>query len=235
MSTLSPDKAEVDSVARELSVGQRVLVRALAWVIRAWSATLRFEADEATRRLLEGVGPPGVVVLWHNRVFLTPALFLRYRRGRRPMAAMISASTDGAWLAMLLGLLGVRPARGSSSRRSLTAVRELQRLLAEGHDVTITPDGPRGPCYDFKVGPVFLARAAGCPVVLVNAEFSRAARLGSWDRTRIPWPFSTVCLHAEQVDDLASREWESNEAAAAWLGAKLLSLVPADAAEVAGR
>jgi len=234
MSEPAPDSAAAAATeVRGLRPVETVLAHMLSWVVRGWLATLRFEADEQTQRQLRGEGQAGVVALWHNRVFLTPELYRRYRRGGRQMVALISASRDGSWLALLLGLLGVRTARGSSSRRSLTAVRELRRLLAEGHDVTITPDGPRGPCYDFKVGPVYLARLAKCPVLLINAEFTHAWRLRSWDRTYLPWPGSKVRLRTEWVVDLAAQDWESNEAAAAWLRARLLALVPADAADLA--
>lgn len=226
--TVAPPAAKADHEAREIGLGGRVLLTGVTWLLRAWAATLRWQMDDRTRSILHGEGPPGVVVLWHNRLFLTPVLYRRFRLGRRPMAAIISASRDGGWFSELVRRFQMVPVRGSSSRRSLTAVREAQRLLDAGYDIAITPDGPRGPCYDFKVGVVFLARLSKCPVTLINAEFTRATRLRSWDRAYLPWPGSRVIFRAEQIDDLAARTWESNEAAAAWLRARLLALAPPD-------
>jgi lysophospholipid acyltransferase (LPLAT)-like uncharacterized protein len=58
--------------------------------------------------------------------------------------------------------------------------------------VIITPDGPRGPCYRLGRGIVFLAQITGEPVVPIHLDYSRYICLKSWDRFRIPLPFSRV-------------------------------------------
>jgi lysophospholipid acyltransferase (LPLAT)-like uncharacterized protein len=64
-----------------------------------------------TRRQLAGVSEPTAVVLWHNRLFLTPEIFRRYR-SRRRIHGLVSASKDGAWLAAFYRLIGIQPVRG---------------------------------------------------------------------------------------------------------------------------
>jgi len=83
--------------------------------------------------------------------------------------------------------------RGSSSWRGAQALREALAILQAG-DLGITPDGPRGPCYDFKPGAALLARKANCPVALLALNFDRALRLNSWDGFLFPLPFSKVEL-----------------------------------------
>ena len=75
----------------------------------------------------------------------------------------------------------------------------LSAVLRAGHDIGITPDGPRGPCYDFKPGGVIVARRARVPVLLLGAEFESVWRLKSWDGFCIPQPFSRVRIRCEQV------------------------------------
>jgi lysophospholipid acyltransferase (LPLAT)-like uncharacterized protein len=78
----------------------------------------------------------------------------------------------------------------------------LLRRLRDGCLVVITPDGPRGPRYVVQPGAVKLAQVSGVPVIPVRVEYSGAWRLKSWDRFRIPWPFSAVNIVLEQALDV---------------------------------
>ena len=104
------------------------------------------------------------------------------------MAALISASGDGAWLAAFIQQLGMRPVRGSRYNRGAQAVRELMKVLADGGDIAVTPDGSRGPMYDMKAGAVAVALKTGAPIVLLSFNFNGAWRLKSWDRFYILIP-----------------------------------------------
>jgi lysophospholipid acyltransferase (LPLAT)-like uncharacterized protein len=66
--------------------------------------------------------------------------------------------------------------------------------LRAGHDVAVTPDGPRGPARQFAPGALVAAQRAGAPVILVGAAASRAWRLRSWDSFIIPKPFARVTI-----------------------------------------
>jgi lysophospholipid acyltransferase (LPLAT)-like uncharacterized protein len=86
-----------------------------------------------------------------------------HRRYPRKLAALISASKDGAFLAAVLGRFGVEPIRGSSSRRGPQALLELTTHAKRGYDLAVTPDGPRGPRYVVKLGAIALAQPADHP------------------------------------------------------------------------
>ena len=60
--------------------------------------------------------------------------------------------------------------------------------------MALTPDGPRGPAERVKPGVVYLASRTGCPVVPVATASRRTWVLGSWDRFRIPQPFTRVVV-----------------------------------------
>ena len=115
---------------------------------------------------------------------------------------MVSASRDGAWLAAFFRMLGVETVRGSRHFRGAEALRAMLAKLKAGHDVAVTPDGSRGPCYDMKPGALLLARSAKTPVLLLSAKFGRAWRLKSWDRFFLPVPFSRIELRCEWIVDL---------------------------------
>jgi lysophospholipid acyltransferase (LPLAT)-like uncharacterized protein len=66
--------------------------------------------------------------------------------------------------------------------------------MEAGKPAGFTIDGPRGPARVAQPGAIWLAKASGNPVLPFHLEASRHWSLGSWDRTQIPKPFSTVAL-----------------------------------------
>ncbi len=64
----------------------------------------------------------------------------------------------------------------------------------------ITPDGPRGPRYEFKEGALIVARRAKIPLLLIGADFESAWRFRkAWDMFYLPKPFSKVRMRCELV------------------------------------
>jgi lysophospholipid acyltransferase (LPLAT)-like uncharacterized protein len=174
--------------------GKATVLGTLAgWLMRGWCATLRFEIDDRC-----GIGGGGgidgpvIYALWHNRIFCVPSGWRKACRGSRRAVVLTSASHDGAMLARAVGVFGLGSVRGSSSRRGVAALVALRKTLREGIDVCVTPDGPRGPRYVLQPGLVKLAEASGAPVVPIHVELGASWRLKSWDRFRLPKPFSRV-------------------------------------------
>ena len=93
-------------------------------------------------------------------------------------------------------LLGIPSARGSSSRRSIQAMRELIHENKKGNDIYISPDGPTGPVYVFKRGAAAAARMTKAPILLMGVESRSAYRANSWDHHFFPLPFSKVMVRA---------------------------------------
>jgi lysophospholipid acyltransferase (LPLAT)-like uncharacterized protein len=111
------------------------------------------------------------------------------------LAAMVSASGDGAFLAAVLSKFGVHAVRGSTSRRGPQALLEASRWLRKGFSVAITPDGPRGPSRQIQEGIIYLAQVSGRPIVPISNFTRWKIRLHSWDRFQIPLPFAKCELY----------------------------------------
>jgi lysophospholipid acyltransferase (LPLAT)-like uncharacterized protein len=103
---------------------------------------------------------------------------------------MVSASKDGGFLAAILECFGVQPVRGSSSRRGAQALLELTTWAERGHDLAITPDGPRGPRCVVQDGIMSLAQVTGLQIFPCSYHVSWKICLKSWDRFQIPLPFA---------------------------------------------
>jgi lysophospholipid acyltransferase (LPLAT)-like uncharacterized protein len=133
-----------------------------------------------------------------------------HRRHPRKLAALVSASKDGALLAAVLGRFGVEQIRGSSSRRGPQALLELTSHAQMGYDLAVTPDGPKGPRYVVQEGVIALAQLTGLPIIPVTCNTRLKLCLKSWDRFQIPLPFSK-CEVILNEPILVPREADSAE------------------------
>jgi lysophospholipid acyltransferase (LPLAT)-like uncharacterized protein len=166
----------------------RWTVRLGVLAIRALAGTWRYRViNGEPLRVLREAGKPVILSLWHGQM-LVP---LWHHRGQG-IAILISEHRDGEIIARVAEALGLRTVRGSTSRGAGRALVGLTRELTEGHDIAITPDGPRGPRESFAPGALVAAQRAGAPIVAIGVHAPRAWQLGSWDRFVIPKPFSRV-------------------------------------------
>lgn len=181
--------------ASDLRFRTRVAGALLGLFLRILTKTLRVRIQDDSA-LLSRPDTGIIWLFWHNRLFIVPALYIRYTKKRRPGVVLTSASRDGALLSAVMRHFGLSSVRGSSSRRGAQALLEARRRLRDACCyLAITPDGPRGPAYRMQPGAVFLARSAGVPVLPVRVEYESSWRLRSWDRFHIPKPFSRVRVH----------------------------------------
>jgi lysophospholipid acyltransferase (LPLAT)-like uncharacterized protein len=199
----------------------------LGLLMRLWGRSLHFEASPETVLCLSKIDQPVAFTLWHNRLFITAEVFRRYRQGRA-VYGLVSASKDGAWLEAFFSLVGIRAVRGSSSKLGREAVSALVEVMKSGHDIGITPDGPRGPIYEFKAGGLIVARRAQAPLLLVGCGYESSWQLKSWDRFHLPCPFSTVRVYCSEIP---SAELADREASTQALQARLRSMNPDHAPE----
>jgi len=177
-----------------------VVLTALGWLLRVLvsliGVTLRWQIEDPSGVLANPPQTPCIFAFWHNRIFLLPYLFRKYwhSRQRERVAVLVSASKDGEKLAQVLSKFNLICVRGSSSRRGKEALRELARLVEEGYDVGITPDGPRGPKYHCHDGVISLSQLTQSPIIPLSYNLSRKITVNSWDNFMIPWPFARATL-----------------------------------------
>ena len=87
---------------------------------------------------------------------------------------MNTTNFDGQWTRRVIERLGYQTAQGSSTRGGLRGLAVMAKRLEEGVDAAFTIDGPRGPRYIAKPGPVMLARRSGRPIILFHIGLERA-------------------------------------------------------------
>jgi lysophospholipid acyltransferase (LPLAT)-like uncharacterized protein len=108
---------------------------------------------------------------------------------------MVSRSFDGELITRILHRLGFRTIRGSSTRGAVRALLSMRNQAAQGAFTIFTADGPKGPRFVAKPGPLLVARNTQRPIYCFYFAPRRAWQLNSWDRLQIPKPFTKVHLH----------------------------------------
>src|ERR1700756_2765788 len=107
---------------------------------------------------------------------------------------MSSTSFDGEFTARMIRRFGFVPVRGSSSRGAVRGLLGMRKEIDAGWTVAFTIDGPRGPRFITKPGPVLLARASGVPMAVFHIALEDPWIPNTWDRLIIPKPFSRALM-----------------------------------------
>ncbi len=167
----------------------------LNFFYRLWCASLRI--TESGRERIDAMQAQGKIMMfpiWHDEIFGIIAVKRQLR-----VVTIVSQSRDGEYLARVLNYLGLKTARGSSSRGALSALLQAARFMREErYNGCISVDGPRGPRHEVKQGAVVLAFRTPAHVVPLRGFCKRAKVFGSWDRFQLPLPFSRVHIHFDE-------------------------------------
>lgn len=155
----------------------------------------------------------------HEGMMMLPYHF----RDRTDGVVMVSRSRDGDIIADTVERFGMRAVRGSSRHGGRHALDEMIDALRAGNvSAGVIVDGPRGPARVAKTGAVMLARATGLPIVPGTWWARPLLRVGSWDRTIVPLPFSRIVFaFAEPLFVAPDADADAVEAARAELTRRL--------------
>jgi len=173
-------------------VGTALIETLAPWILRAIARTWRVERTGDEGLALLKSDRPWICAMWHGRMLTLMPIQHHCRRG---IGVLVSPSEDGGLAKRALDKFGYTVVRGSLSKRGARAMREMHEALEQGKPLVITPDGPRGPRHSINVGPAWLARATGAPLLPVSVGVDKAWRLKSWDRMTIPKPFAKLSIH----------------------------------------
>jgi lysophospholipid acyltransferase (LPLAT)-like uncharacterized protein len=179
----------------QLSRWQRAQIPIYGWLgyalVRSLGPTLRYEllGWQHVQRIYDA-GERFVNAFWHRSIF--SAMWWWRDRG---VVVLNTTNFDGQWTRRVIERLGFLTAQGSSTRGGMRGLVIMAERLAEGRDVSFTIDGPRGPRYVAKPGPVILARRTGCPIMVFHIGLDRAYTFEkAWDLFQIPYPFSRAVM-----------------------------------------
>lgn len=160
-------------------------------IIKILGPTLRFEVlGRASVDKMWTTKQPLIWAFWHRCII--PIAWYGRNRG---IVVMNTTAFDGQWTRKVIEWLGFGTAQGSSSRGGLRGLTVMAERIKEGLDCAFTIDGPRGPRYVAKVGPVLLARMTGAPIMVFHVGVDRGKTIErTWDHFLLPSLFARAIL-----------------------------------------
>jgi len=186
----------VNTASSRFNLTQRLIlaiVPRLVWcLLQIIGRTWRFEvlAEPGVTPAFHGFTPSREIYCFWHQCVLACAFYYRSTHA----TILISQSFDGELITRTLECFGYRAVRGSSSRGGQEGMLGLRRVLDAGTPAIFTADGPRGPIYKSKLGPVKLAQVTGAPIGAFHLEPQSAWIAKSWDRFQVPKPFTRIAV-----------------------------------------
>jgi lysophospholipid acyltransferase (LPLAT)-like uncharacterized protein len=182
---------------KKFTLWQRLAIALITWAgsltIRLIGPTLRYAVSFEQDAPAGMSAHPMILSFWHDCIF--PAIYIWRDLKIRVLS---SDSFDGEYTGRIIRKFGFVKVRGSSSHGAVRGLLGMRREIEQGASVAFTIDGPRGPRYIAKPGPVVLARATGAPMVAFHIALEKAWKLNTWDRSLIPKPFSRALMRVSR-------------------------------------
>lgn len=188
----------------------------------AWGRTIgrygRRVVDRGDVRFLsEPVLPdaPTIWVCWHEFNLVAIAVYARLRK--RHGFAFVPRGPVGATVAAWIAGSGLAPMPVDGGARDGLVLRRMRDAMAGGGDIVIAVDGPAGPRRRLRPGALWLAMAAGAPVIAFASAATPAIRIPRWDRHLVPLPGAriAVAMSAPMTIERGDIEEEGRRLAAA--------------------
>lgn len=133
-----------------------------------------------------------IVTLWHNRLILAPQI-LYYYVPQCIFTGFVSSSRDGELISSIVESYRTGKTIRVPHNSRHEALRAIIKEINEKKSIAvITPDGPRGPKYKIKPGLALAAVETEAYVFVLSWKSTRFWELNTWDKLRIPKPFSTI-------------------------------------------
>lgn len=137
-----------------------------------------------------------LLAIWHQNLFQG----ILAQTGRKHVV-IVSRSKDAEPVAYTCHNLGHVVARGSSRSKTgvdkggRVAMEEMIDLLKSGLPGAVTVDGPKGPAKKVKPGIIVMAKKSGIPIVPYSPIARNYWEFNSWDKFRLPQPFSVIDIY----------------------------------------
>lgn len=180
---------------------EKLLARGLYWLYASLANTYKiYEFALEEELAAKKYHPQNSLVLacWHEHL-----LAVSMAQKGKAFSPLASRSASGRVVAAIFKNWGFKPVFGSSRRDQRDkggkeALKTLISLAEEGYSAAFTVDGSIGPRRKVKPGVISLAQKTGMAILPVAAWGKRVWQLATWDKLKIPKPWTQVVVAYEK-------------------------------------
>ena len=145
---------------------------------------------------------------WHGRIF---TFYMEYpdflksiiNSKNKNVYVLSSTSRDGkigVELSKSFGIMSILGStinhkKGSSkNKHSLSALRNIMKILSLKSILIFTPDGPRGPAHKINSSVANIAQKTNSIILSVSFSYKRKIQFKTWDLFQFPLPFNKIII-----------------------------------------
>ncbi len=185
---------------------KKALVGFLAHTLGLWLLKLIYLTCKKRVHGSFSTKEPSLLVTWHGEMILMPIFFTEQNIHNKQVKVIASPHGDGQIIAKIIKKFpNTDIIYGSSKKNPVKALIGAFKELKNGSDIAIALDGPRGPRHSVANGVVALSQKFKAPIITFNCKQQNCWEFKSWDKMRIPKPFSTIDFYVGEaffVDEL---------------------------------
>lgn len=177
---------------RKSSIAARLLVYPIRAFLRLILLTCKYKVTGAEHLHKSAKNGSTIIMLWHDKLVLIGPSLLEVAKDLT-FCAFISNSKDGDIIAEYTNSYSIgRTIRVPHDSRDQALKMLITRLKLKRDVVIMTPDGPRGPRHEIKPGIAIAAKETNANIIPFSWTSDKYWELKSWDKMRIPKPFSKI-------------------------------------------
>ena len=128
---------------------------------------------------------PFILAFWHSQLMMVGYVW----KSKAVLNMLASSHSDGRFGAYIAGHFNLKNISIESKNKS-PSLRQIFKILNNGHYLGVTPDGPRGPNQKVSEGIIKIAINSQVPIIPLGFASNRNFKLKSWDSFLITFPFS---------------------------------------------
>ena len=128
---------------------------------------------------------PFILAFWHSQLMMVGYVW----KSKTVLNMLASSHSDGRFGAYIAGHFNLKNISIKSKNKS-PSLRQIFKILNDGHYIGITPDGPRGPNRKVSEGIIKIAINSQVPIIPLGFASTKNFTLKSWDSFLITYPFS---------------------------------------------
>ena len=127
-----------------------------------------------------------MVCFWHNRLLMTVFCW----KWPHEFKMLISGHSDGKIISNAISNFGIQTISGSARKNNVSSLKEILKQINDNSIIGITPDGPKGPNEEVKIGLISLLKKTNVPVLPLSYSAKFKFKLKTWDKFIFVTPFN---------------------------------------------